>query len=479
MNNYVKAMIHRMARLTGTILSDRHFTILEYTYQYYEKNKVGPLYLNLKKHVGATKEELNSLFPHGLVSVYIWVGIPVKTPDKSCDPTVKVQVDNMRSVYMDYNATTFIRPEVARLLNKYISGKAGYANPSSSTIQGKRAYDLVNKARHTIARILAVNADEIIFTGTGSEANNLAVKGIAFKHLKKKGHIITSRLEHSSMLKSIQWLETIGFDVTWLDAGKEGVIQAAAVQKAFRPDTILVSIMAVNNEIGTINPLEEIGLVCRKKQVPFVVDAVQGFCKIELKPKEWGIAAMSFSGHKIYAPKGIGGLYLDHNLVLEPLVHGGGQEFGVRSGTENVGYIIALGEAAMLAARERQTESNRILDLRESFLQRLKQVEPDFVINGSLQKRIPWNLSIGFPGIDSGALLLSLNSIGICVSAGSACSAGKIKTSHVLDAIQADTNKYGTLRFSFGLKTAREDLDYLFKYLPDILQQLRTKPNVR
>ena len=469
-------MIHRMARLTGTILTDRHFEILEYAYKYYDKNKVGPLYLNLKNHIGTTKVELNKLFPHGLVSVYSWVGIPIKTPDKSCEPTVKINVKTMRNVYLDHNATTYIRPEIARLLISYNSGKLGFANPSSSSIEGKRAYDLINHAREQIAAILSVNTDEIIFTSCGSEANNLAVKGVAFKHLKEKGHIITTKVEHSSMLKTMEWLQTIGFSVTYLDVDKDGCLSLPELEKNFRNNTILVALIGVNNEIGIINPLRKIGQICQERNIPLVVDAIQGFCKIELKPKEWGISAMTFSGHKIYAPKGVGGLYLDHSLILEPLIHGGGQEYGVRSGTENVGYIMALGEAARLAYREREAEHRRIQGLRNYFLEKLKQVEPGFIINGSMENRIVSNLSIGFPYIDSGALLLSLNTIGISVSAGSACSAGKIKTSHVLEAIQADTQKYGTIRISFGLRTTKEDIDYLLTYLPEILFQLREKP---
>jgi len=468
-------MIMRMARATRTALTARHEAILEYAHAYYEKNKVGPLYYNFKRHIGATREEIDSLFPHGLNSIYTWVGIPIQTADRSCMPVAHVRVDAMREVYLDHNATTPLRAEVSAALLDYYSGSLGCANPSSSTRQGKAAYDLVLAARRSLANCLSAHPEEIIFTGCGSESNNLAIKGIAFKYLNRPGHMVTSRIEHASVLKTMEFLEVLGFAVTYLEVSRDGRVSPDSVREALRPDTILVSVMAVNNEIGTINPIDEIGTLCRENNIPFMVDAVQGFGKIPLNPKEHGISLLSLSGHKIYAPKGVGALFVDRSIGLIPLIHGGGQEMGVRSGTENVGHILALGRAAELARAEMEREAGRLVTLRDFFLSKLREIEPDCVINGSLENRIPHNLSLGFPGVDSLALLLSLDAIGISVSAGSACSAGKVESSHVLKAIHADETNYGAIRFSFGLKTTREDIEYLFRYLPAILDQIKEK----
>ncbi|ABO49536.1 aminotransferase, class V [Desulforamulus reducens MI-1] len=385
---------------------------------------------------------------------------PIKTPD-------------FREVYLDHNATTPVRPEVASVLLNYYSGKYGFGNPSSNTVQGSYAAALVSEARQRIANCLAASPREIIFTGSGSEANNLAIKGIAFKDLDKKGHLITSKVEHPSVLRVMEYLETIGFSVTYLATDKYGQVLPNSVKQAIRKDTLLVSLMAANNEIGTINPLREIGQICRERNILFMVDGIQAFGKIPLNPKEMGISLLSFSGHKIYAPKGIGGLYVEKGISLIPQVHGGGQESGIHSGTENVGSILALGKAAELAHGEMEKERVRFLELRSFFLDGLKEIEPCFILYGSLENRIPNNLSIGFPAVDSGALLRSLNRIGISVSAGSACSSKKFKNSYVLEAIGADTEKYATIRFGFGLQTKEEDVAYLLKYLKQILNLIK------
>jgi cysteine desulfurase len=237
--------------------------------------------------------------------------------------------------------------------------------------------------------------------------------------------------------------------------------------------------MAANNEIGTINPLKEIGSICKLYNIPFFVDAIQGFGKMILHPKQMGISMLSISGHKIYAPKGVGALYADSSLNLIPLIHGGGQESGLRAGTENVAYIMALGKASSVIYKEFDLEHKRLTDLRNYFLECLKQVEPNFIINGSLEKRLPNNLNIGFPDIDSGALLLSLNQIGVYVSSGSACHEGSKESSHVISSIGVDTTKYGIIRFSFGIKTTKEEIDYLFTYLPEILVKLKELKKVK
>lgn len=472
MNNLLRTMVNRMSKMTDTVLTPRHLKVLEYAYTYYEQNKVGPLYQNIKKYTGVTREEIEYLFPHGLNSVYTWVGIPIQSADNPCKPIATVTVEDFRHVYLDHNATTPLRPEIAETLFEQIENPLSFGNPSSSTKLGKKAYDKIKQARAEIAKCLKVKSEEIIFTGCGSEANNLALKGIAFQHLENKGHIITSTIEHPSVLQTLNFLEKLGFEVTYLDVDPEGRVSPQAVQTYLRQETILVSIMAANNEIGTLNPISEIGRVCREAGVPFMVDAIQAFGKIPLTPKEMNISLMTMSGHKIYAPKGVGAIYIEKGTSLIPLIHGGGQEFGLRSGTENVYSIMAFGEAARLAHQEMESENRRLLELRDFFLAELARIAPGFIVNGSLEDRLVNNLSIGFPGVDSGSLLLSLNQIGVYVSAGSACSAGSKDVSHVLRALGIDTDYYGVVRFSFGLQTTQEDLEYLLKYLTEILTQL-------
>lgn len=475
MNNLVKTLINRMSRVSGTVLTETHMRVLDYTYRYYEANRVGPLYQNIKRHTGVTRQELTELFPHGLNSVYTWVGIPIQTRDQVCKPLAIVNPDQQRLVYLDYNATTPLRPEVVQHLKRYQRDSYNQGNPSSSTNIGTQAYDLIHTARRHIADTLKVSPDEIVFTGGGSEADNLALKGIAFQYLDSKGHIITTRVEHPAVLKTVAWLESLGFDITYLDVDHQGHLDPAQVQAALRSNTILVAVMAANNEIGTIYPLAEIGAICRRAGVPFMVDAVQGFGKIPLDPKAMGISLLSLSAHKIYGPKGVGALFIDETISLTPLIHGGGQEFGLRAGTENVGSIMAFGLAARLAHREMQTEATRLCALQHYFLDGLRRLEPNLIVNGSLNNRLTNNLNIGLPGVDSGSLLLSLNHIGVYVSAGSACSAGSKEASHVIRALGVDTERYGIIRFGFGLQTSEKDLDYVLQYLPEILQQLRTE----
>ena len=473
LNNYVKTFINQMARRTGINLTERHKQILEFVYLYYEKHRVGPMYRNIERYTGATREDLESLFPNGLNSVYTWVGIPIQSTNDLCKPIANIPVGERRDVYFDHNATTYLRKEITAILKTYYSSEAEYGNPSSSTFLGKKTFDAIQTARREVAECLDVKPSEIVFTGSGSEANNFAVKGIGFKYIETKGHIITSQIEHPSIIEPVQFLGMFGFDITFLDPDQNGLITPEAVREAMRSNTVLVAVMAVNNEIGTINPIAEIGELCRLAEIPFMVDGVQAFGKIPLAPKQMGITMLSLSGHKIYAPKGIGALYVDEKISLIPLIHGGAQEFNQRAGTENVGHIMALGKAAALACREMSAEGKRIAEIRDYFLEQLSRHCPGCIVNGSRQHRLPNNLNIGFPGIDSGALLLSLNRIGIFVSAGSACSSGSREASPVIKAIGVDTDRYGIIRFSFGLKTQKEDVDYLFAYLPQILDQIR------
>jgi cysteine desulfurase len=462
-----------MAKATGTQLSPQHLNVLEYAWGYYRERRVGPLYTNIGRNTGVAREVIEEIFPNGLTSVYTWVGIPIQTTDKGCKPMAMIEVDNPREVYLDTNATTPVRPEVVDELINFYRDTRSFGNPSSSYAIGGLAYDVIHRARRRIAKCLKVEPKDIFFTGSGTEANNLAIKGIASKH--GGGHIISSNVEHPSVLDTLRILETQGYEVSFLPVASDGTLTADDVAGAIRDDTILVSIMAANNEIGTIYPVAEIGAVCRERGIPFHVDAIQAFGKINLSPREMNIDMLTISGHKIYAPKGVGALYLNPDITLNPQIDGGGQEKGLRSGTENVAGILAMGLAAKLARREMSEQNAKYDYLRQRFLNKLNEIEPDAIINGTMEARLPHNISVGFPDVDSGSLLLSFDQIGIYVSAGSACSAGDDKVSHVLEALGVDSSRYGTIRFSFGRETVKEDIDYLFEHLPKILDQLRAE----
>jgi cysteine desulfurase len=459
-----------MARSAGIRLTDTHMAVLEYAWDYYRERRVGPLYTNITRNTGVDRKTLESIFPNGLVSIFTWAGIPILTTSSGCKPMALIEVENPREVYLDYNATTPVRTEVADALSSFFQDPRSFGNPSSSYGLASAAYDVIHRARKRIASSLGVSPAEIYFVGSGSEANNLAIKGIAAQH--NGGHIISTNVEHASVLGVLEYLSSKGFDITNLPVAADGTIAAADVAAAIRDDTILVSIMAANNEIGTIYPIREIGAVCRDRSVPFHVDGIQAFGKIPIDPKKFDITMLTTSGHKIGAPKGIGAIYIDSDVTLEPLIHVGCQEHGIRAGTENVSGIMAMGLAARLARKGMAAATAHYDGLRTYFLENLAKIAPEAIVHGTLDQRLPHNLNIGFPGIDSGSMLLSFDQIGVYVSAGSACSAGDDRLSHVLEAIGAD-RKYGAIRFSFGLETTTADLDYVFRFLRQILDQLK------
>lgn len=474
LNSLALTRVYHMSRATNTMLSDRHMDVLEYAWRYYRQHSVGPLYQNIRRNTGVTRSELADIFPNGLNSVFSWVGIPIQGKKNGCKAMVSLDVTDLREVYLDYNATTPLRPEVKSAMVEFLEDPRSYGNASSAYDVGSIAFDVIDRARHRVAACLDVAATEIYFVGSGTEANNLAIRGIADRHPQGTGHIVTTRVEHPSVLKVAQYLESRGHEVTYLPVGPDGTLSIDNLRRAIRPDTIAVSVMAANNEIGTLYPLGEIGTVCREHGVPFVVDAIQALGKVPLRPKDIGISALTMSGHKIGAPKGVGAIFVDESLQLAPQIHGGGQESGLRAGTENVLGIHAMGLASELAVGEIPEQACYFLGLRDYFLDKLKRDTPDAVVNGTLENRLPNNLSIGFPGVDSGSILLSLNQIGVFVSAGSACSAGSERHSHVLDAIGVDASKYGTVRFSFGCAITTEDIDYLFAHLPSILEGMES-----
>jgi len=470
MHSLAKTLVRQMAKTTGTALTTKHWCVLEFAWTYYRQRRVGPLFNNIRRFTGVTKADLEAMFPNGLISLYTWVGIPIQSDANGCKPMALVEVDNPREVYLDHNATTPIRQEVVDTLVDFYQDPISYGNPSSPYDLGSVAYDTIDLARKRIAQCLGVEAEEIYFTGSGTEANNIAIKGIADRC--GGGHIVSTNVEHPAVLETLRYLETKGFTVTYLPVRCDGSLAVDDMVHALRPDTILVCIMAANNEIGTINPMAELGAVCRRQGIPYFADAIQAFGKIPLAPRQAGIDMLSLSGHKIHGPKGTGALFIDKRTKIGPVIHGGGQEMGLRSGTENVAGIKALGLAATLAHDEMNRAATNMLALRQHFLAALRRVAPDAIINGTLGDRLPGNLSVGFAGVDSGSLLLSFNQIGVSVSAGSACGAGADKVSHVLEAIHLDSERYGTVRFSFGRDTTLEDINYVFEHLPSILTKL-------
>ncbi len=476
MDSHTKTLIGHMSKRTKTVLTDKHHHVLEFAYEYYSKHRTGPLYQSIQKNTGVSPQDVERMFPNGLASVYTWVGIPVHSAQKICKPAVSIQVDDFQQVYLDHAATTPLRDEIEECLREFYADPSLGGNPSSSNHPGKRAYEVLADARSQVGACLKVSPETIVFTSGGSETNNLAIKGVAFEHLLKtgkKGHIVSTKIEHSSILSCLHFLEAFGFQVSYVDVNRDGTVPAEAIRRALRHDTLLVATMAVNNETGAMNPILEIGTVCRRAGVPLMVDAVQCFGKRSLIPTELEISLMSISGHKIGAPKGVGALYIREGLTLTPLIHGGEQEQGLRAGTENVANIHAFGLASTLACEELEREMAHFGDLHRYFLQGLFQADRRCVVNGTQVEKAFHIVNVGFEGVDSGSLLLSLSNIGISVSAGSACTAGKGESSHVLKAMGVNTDKYGTVRFSFGIRTTKKDVDYLFKYLPIVLAQLR------
>jgi cysteine desulfurase len=375
----------------------------------------------------------------------------------------------MKTIYFDNAATTPVRKEVFTAMKPYFS--KSYGNPSSLHAKGLEARDAVEESRKTIAGILNCSTDELIFTSGGTESVNLAIKGIAFA--RKKGHIITQKTEHDAVLETCKWLEKQGFDVTYLNVDEFGLVKPENVEKHIRKDTILVSIMYANNEIGTIQPIKEIAEICRKHKVLFHTDACQAAGYLDMDVKNLGVDLMTINGSKIYGPKGIGLLFMKKGIEIEPLLHGGGQESGIRSGTENVPAIVGFAKALELAQKEKVTEVQRLTALQDRLVSGLQRIT-DSKLNGHPQKRLPNNVNISIYGIEGEAVLLMLNEKGICASTGSACSTKSLEASHVLLALgMSHEMAHGSLRFSLGKHTKEKDISRLMKVLPGIVRKLR------
>ena len=375
-------------------------------------------------------------------------------------------------IYFDNAATTPIRPEVYDAMRPYI--ESCYGNPSSVYKLARESKKAIDLARKQVADAINADSGEIFFTGCGSESDNWAIKGVALA-LKDKGkHIITTNIEHHAILHTCEFLEENGYEVTYLPVDEYGRVRAEDVEKAIREDTILVSVMTANNEIGTIEPIGEIGEICRRKGVYFHTDAVQAVGHIKIDVKEMNIDLLSLSGHKIGAPKGIGALYIRKGVKIKNLIHGGQQEKGKRAGTENVIGIAALGKAIELAVSEMEDTTERLKYLRDKIINGvLKNIEYSR-LNGHPEERLPGNVNISFEFIEGESMLLMLDAKGICASSGSACTSGSLDPSHVLLAIGLPHEKaHGSLRISLGYQNTEEEVDKLLEVLTPIVQRLR------
>lgn len=380
----------------------------------------------------------------------------------------------MGSRYFDHAATTRVKEEVLEAMLPYL--KQEFGNPSSMYTIGRSAKRAVEAARKKVADLINANSKEIVFTAGGSESDNTALFGIA-KKLKEKGnHIITSKIEHHAILNSCESLRKEGFNITYLNVDKEGIVNLEELKNAINENTILISIMYANNEIGTIEPIHEICKIAKTKNILVHVDAVQACGNIPIDVKELGIDLLSISGHKLYGPKGTGALYIKEGIEIESLIHGGHQEKGIRAGTENVAGIVGLGKACEIASKSINTHMRYLKKLRDYYIYEIERNIPDVILNGSREQRLPGNANFSFKNTDGAAILLKLDQKGISASSGSACSTGDPKPSHVLTAIGLDENTAkSALRITFGEDNTIEDVDYLVENLKRIVEDLRKK----
>lgn len=361
-------------------------------------------------------------------------------------------------IYMDHAATTEMLPEVREAMEPYL--REEYGNASTSYEMGVRMHDVLEGARAKIARVIDAQPEEIFFTSGGSESDNWVIKNVAGekKHIGK--HIITTKIEHHAILRSCQYLESLGYEVTYLDVDDYGLVRAEDVANALRDDTTLVSVMTGNNEIGTIEPIAEIGAFLRTKGVAFHTDAVQAVGQIPISMSRIPVDYLSASAHKFHGPKGVGFLFVRKDQDLPSFIHGGSQERGKRAGTENIAGIVGMAEALSIAAHEMPYTRNRLIRLRNYFVERVRHEIPQSRLNGHPYKRLPGNVNFSFAGIDATALLVLLEEEEICASAGSACNTGQTRISHVIEAIRVpEEYAAGSVRFTMGRETTKRDVD--------------------
>jgi len=377
-----------------------------------------------------------------------------------------------KSIYMDHAATTYTKPEVMKEMLPYFTTYFG--NPSSIYTLARETKKVIDIGRDKVAKAINADSSEIYFTSGGSEADNWAIKGIASAYKKKGNHIITTAIEHHAVLHTCEYLSKNGFDITYLPVDEYGFISIKDLENAITDKTILVSVMFANNEIGTIEPIKEIGALCRSKKILFHTDAVQAVGHIPVDVKEMNIDLLSLAGHKFYGPKGIGALYIRKGIKIENLIHGGGQERNRRAGTENVASVVGIGKALELAALNMEENNKKLVYLRDKLMNGLLKV-PYTRLNGPIgEKRLPGNSNISFRFVEGESILLMLDAKGIAASSGSACTSGSLDPSHVLLAIGLIHEiAHGSLRLTLGDATTEEEVDYVLETVPKVIQRLR------
>ena len=376
--------------------------------------------------------------------------------------------------YFDNAATTKVKEEVLKEMFPYFSVE--YGNPSSMYSIGRSAKKAIENARKKVAELINCQPKEIYFTSCGSESDNMALKGIAYANKEKGNHIITSRIEHPAILNSCKALEKQGYRITYLNVDENGNIDINELENTINKDTILISIMFANNEIGTIEPIEQISKIAKKHNIIFHTDAVQACGNIKIDVKDMGIDMLSLSGHKINAPKGVGALYVREGIEFDRFLDGGHQEKNKRAGTENVAEIVGLGKACEIAKNNLELHTKKLKELRDFYINQVEEKIENIKLNGPRDNRLPGNANISFKEINGSELLLKLDEKGICASAGSACSTGSSSPSHVLTSIGLDSKTAeGTLRVSFGEDNSKEDVEYLVENLEKIVRELRKK----
>ena len=373
---------------------------------------------------------------------------------------------------MDHSATTPVAAEVLEAMLPYFSQRFG--NASSLHGFGREAKEALEESRQRVARLLNAHPGEIVFTSGGTESDNLALRGIAYKNRNSGRHIITSQIEHPAILETCRSLEQEGFSVTYLPVNREGLIELSELERAIRPDTILISIMHANNEVGTIQPLEEVGRLAADRDIYLHTDAVQTVGKIPVDVEAMGADLLSLSAHKLYGPKGVGALYIRRGTKMQSLSTGGGHERNLRSGTENVAGIVGLARAADLAREEMAAEGQRLVQLRDRLAALVLGRVKDAWVNGSMEKRLPGSLNFGFSYVEGESLLLYLDSKGIAVSTGSACSSHKLEPSHVLLALGLKPEEcHGSLRITMGRSNSQEQVDYVAECIAEAVERFR------
>lgn len=378
----------------------------------------------------------------------------------------------MDNIYLDNSATTRLDDEVLKEMMPYLVEE--YGNASSIYKLGRNNRNAVETAREKIAKAINAEPEEIYFTSGGTESDNTAIRGIAYNNKKKGNHIITSKIEHPAVLETCKQLEKEGFKVSYIDVDENGIIDLEQLKNSIQDTTILISIMFANNEIGTIEPIKEIGKIAKEHNIIFHTDSVQAVGSIKIDVKEMNIDSLSMSAHKFYGPKGIGALYVKKGIVFQKFMNGGHQERNRRAGTENVPAIVGMGKAIEIAYRDLEKHTKQIKELRDYYVNQVKEKIPYIRINGDMEKRLPGNSNISFRFIEGEGLLLNLDLKGICASSGSACTSGSLDPSHVLLAIGLSHEiAHGSLRISIGKYNTKEEIDYLVENLVEIVGRLR------